>query len=91
VKAVPKQSYRGSGKAASRPISQPVIFLLVLAACGWLILIANMFGLAGVSGWIFPEVDDIPGLAASTILIALIGLTPVALQQLFRGKESPRS
>lgn len=91
MKDTPKPIPKGSRKAASRAISQPVTFLLVLAACGWLILIANMFGLAGISGWIFPVVDDIPGLAASTLLIALIGLTPVALRQLFRGKESPRS
>ncbi|MFO7725852.1 MAG: hypothetical protein R6V45_09920 [Oceanipulchritudo sp.] len=89
MKAVTDSTPRKTRKAASRPIPQPVIFLLVLAACGWLILIANMFGFAGLSGWIFPVVEDIPGLAASTILIALLGLTPLALRHL-RGKKSQR-
>lgn len=63
----------------------PGLYLLVLAGCGWLILMANMFGFAGATGWIFPQVTDISGLAASTLLLALLGLTPLALRQLIRG------
>ena len=50
-----------------------------------------MFGLAGLTGWIFPVIDDIPGLALSTLLIALIGLAPVGLRQVFPGKKLPPS
>lgn len=67
----------------------PGVYLLVFATLGWVILIANLFGVAGRSGWIFPVVTDIPGLAASTLLLGLLGLTPLALKQLFHRKDKP--
>jgi hypothetical protein len=67
-------------------VTMPGLYLLVFALCGWLVLIANMFGIAGKSGWIFPAVVDIPGLAASTVLLAFLGLTPLAIRQLVKGK-----
>jgi len=71
-------------------LTLPGLYLVVFAVCGWLILIANLFGVAGKTGWIFPTVDDIPGLAASTILCLLLGLTPMAVRQAFgRGGKGP--
>lgn len=67
-------------------LTTPGLYLLALAICGWLILVANLFGFAGRSGWIFPPVSDLAGLAASTLLLAVLGLTPPALKQLFRRK-----
>ena len=63
-------------------LTMPGIYLLVFAFCGWLILMANMFGIAGPSGWVFPVVNDIAGMAASTVLMLVLGLTPLALRQL---------
>lgn len=60
--------------------------LLVLAACGWLILVANLFGITDRRGWVFPVVEDVPGLAASTLLLAILGLTPPACRHLFLKK-----
>jgi hypothetical protein len=82
-------------RSRPRPLTEtltiPGLYLLVFAACGWLILIANMFGVAGRAGWIVPVVDDIPGLAASTMLLAVLGLTPLALSQLLALKgKSPQ-
>jgi uncharacterized RDD family membrane protein YckC len=65
----------------------PGLYLIIFAVCGWLVLMANMFGFAGASGWIFPVVTDIPGLAASTIFLALLGLTPLAIKQVLAGKR----
>jgi hypothetical protein len=65
----------------------PGLYLMIFALCGWLVLIANMFGFAGASGWIFPVVTDIPGLAASTLFLALLGLTPLAVKQVLTGKK----
>lgn len=67
-------------------LTTPGLYLLVFAACGWLVLIANLFGVAGRSGWIFPEVGDIAGLAGSTVLLLLLGLTPLAIRQTFSRK-----
>ena len=64
------------------------LYLLVFAACGWLVLIANLFGFAGRSGWLFPVVNDIAGFSASILLLAVIGLTPFAVRQLFKGKDA---
>ncbi|MGC9450313.1 MAG: hypothetical protein ACP5I4_02605 [Oceanipulchritudo sp.] len=66
----------------------PGLYLIVLAVSGWLILIANLFGVAGRSGWIFPPVEDLAGLAMSTLLLAILGMTPAALRHLFKGKDS---
>ena len=68
-------------------LTMPGLYLLVFAVCGWLILVANLFGIAGRSGWIFPPVTDLAGLAASILLMAVLGLTPMALRQIFFGKE----
>lgn len=84
----PKSSKRGS---VLKSLTIPGLYLLLFAACGWLVLIANMFGIAGASGWIFPVVTDIPGLAASTLFLALLGLTPLAFKQAFAGKGKTRS
>jgi hypothetical protein len=62
---------------------------MVFSVCGWFVLVANLFGFAGRSGWIFPAVADVPGLAASTLLLAVLGLTPLALRQILRRKEPP--
>lgn len=64
-------------------LTLPGIYLLVLGFCGWLILMANMFGIAGTSGWFFPVVQDIPGMAASTALMVVLGLAPLALRQIW--------
>lgn len=65
-------------------LTQPGLYLLILAGCGWLILIANLFGFAGASGWLFPETDDIPGLTLSILLLLILGLTPLAVKQMVR-------
>lgn len=76
------QPPRNAGKRTGwTRLGAPGLYLLVFALCGWLILIANLFGVAGRSGWIFPKVDDIAGLASSTILLLFLGLTPFALRQ----------
>lgn len=62
----------------------PGIYLLAFAASGWLILIANLFPIARYTDWIFPVVQDMAGLAASTLLLVVLGLTPYALRQLLR-------
>lgn len=62
----------------------PGIYLLAFAASGWLILIANLFPVARYTDWIFPVVQDKAGLAASTLLLVVLGLTPYALRQLLR-------
>lgn len=72
---------RSKGGTAAA-LTMPGIYLLVFAFCGWLILMANMFGIAGASGWVFPVVNDIPGMAASTVLMLVLGLTPLAFRQL---------
>jgi hypothetical protein len=60
------------------------VSLLMLAFCGWLVQIANMFGLAGRTGWLFPVVTDIPGLALSTLALALLGISPLAVRLALR-------
>lgn len=64
----------------------PWSYLVAFAVCGWLILIANLFGLAGKAGWIFPVVDDLTGLTASTLILLVLALTPIAVGQLFGSK-----
>jgi hypothetical protein len=82
---------RGRRRPLTEILTIPGLYLIVFAACGWLILIANMFGVAGRAGWIVPVVDDIPGLAASTVVLAVLGLTPMALRQLLALKgKSPQ-
>lgn len=73
-------------KQAPVLLRAPWSYLAAFAVCGWLILIANMFGMAGVTGWIFPVVDDLAGLAASTLILLIIALTPIAVGQLLRSK-----
>lgn len=72
-------------------LSLPEISLLMLAFSGWLVLIANLFGLAGKTGWIFPVVRDIPGLAVSTLALALLGASPLAIRLALRGRHKPPS
>ena len=81
---------RKSGKETPlEALTAPGLYLLVFAVCGWLVLMANMFGFAGAAGWIFPIVTDIPGLAASTVFLALLGMTPLAFKQLFSQNRKP--
>lgn len=80
-----------SGGVSLTTLTIPGLYLLVLAGCGWLVLIANLFGIAGASGWIFPVVADIPGLAASTALLGVMGLTPIALRQLVSRQDKTSS
>lgn len=61
------------------------------ALCGWLVLIANLFHLDDNSTWLFPTVDDLPGLIASILVLAIIALLPYALRQLFRKPAAPQS
>ena len=86
---MPENQQRPKGKTppVATQLTTPGLYLLVFAVCGWLVLVANLFGIAGRSGWIFPPVPDVAGLAASTLLLAVLGLTPFALRQLFRRKE----
>jgi hypothetical protein len=49
---------------------------------------ANLFGFAGRSGWIFPPVENIAGLAMSTLLLAFMGMTPAAIRQALKGKDA---
>ena len=86
-------SHRNNPDKKPRPgfsldaLTMPGTYLLVFAFCGWLVLIANMFGIAGKSGWIFPAIEDISGLAGSTVLLALLGLTPLAIRQVFFSRK----
>lgn len=84
-----KKTKTGGGfRFNAQTLTLPGLYLVVFAICGWLILIANLFGIAGKAGWIFPRVEDIPGLAASTVLCLLLGMTPLAIRQaLGRGKD----
>lgn len=86
IKQVSMKSKSARSVFSATAITIPGLYLLVFALCGWLVLIANLFGIAGASGWIFPSVTDLAGLAASTVLLALLGLTPLALRQLVKGK-----
>lgn len=74
-------------RRAGARLSLPEISLLMLAFSGWLVLIANLFGLAGRTGWIFPVVTDIPGLAISTLALALLGATPLFIRLAIRGRN----
>lgn len=76
-------------KRSATRLSLPEISLLMLAFSGWLVLITNLFGLAGRTGWMFPVVTDIPGLAISTLALALLGATPLALRLTLRGRPTP--
>lgn len=67
-----------------RELTLPGIYLLAFAVTGWLILIANLFPIARYTEWIFPEVQDKAGLAVSTLLLLVLGLTPYAIRQLLR-------
>ncbi|NDV63312.1 hypothetical protein G0Q06_12675 [Puniceicoccales bacterium CK1056] len=80
---------KARGYLTQSALTIPGLYLLVFGLCGWLVLIANLFGIAGRSGWIFPAVEDIAGLGGSTVLLLLIGLTPLAIRQTFfsKGKE----
>jgi hypothetical protein len=80
----PSRKRKSRGPGWIQGLTLPGLYLLVLAASGWLILIANLFGFAGRSGWIFPAVEDLPGLILSTLLLAIAGLTPMAIRQAFR-------
>jgi len=88
---MPKDTKPGSGfKLSAETLTLPGLYLVLFAACGWLILIANLFGIAGKSGWIFPVVEDIPGLGASTVLCLPLGLTPLAIRQALRQGKGGR-
>lgn len=67
-----------------RDLGLPGLYTLIFAISGWLILLANLFPVAKDRGWIFPVVDDVAGLAASTILLLVLSLTPYALRQMIR-------
>jgi hypothetical protein len=88
---MPPDSKKAKQASILTSLTIPGLYLIIFAVCGWLVLIANMFGFAGASGWIFPVVTDIPGLAASTVFLALLGLTPLAFKQLFSGRRKLRS
>lgn len=60
---------------------------LLLAFSGWCVLMANMFGFAGRSGWIFPAVTNIMDLAISTLLLAIIGLFPMGLRLIWNSPK----
>lgn len=66
----------------------PEIALIVVAVSGWMVLVANMFGIAGKTGWIFPVVTDIGSLAKSTGLLALISALPFAFRLLRKSLNS---
>jgi hypothetical protein len=85
------QKKKPSRQTILTSLTIPGLYLIVFAICGWLVMIANMFGFAGTSGWIFPQVTDIPGLAASTVFLAMLGLTPLAFKQAFSGKAKTKS
>ena len=87
--SIDKAKTSGKARGILSEIGTVGLYLLVFAACGWVVLIANLFGFAGRSGWIFPVVNDIAGFSASILLLAVIGLTPLAVRQLFKGKGSP--
>lgn len=78
-------------KKADSPFSNlgPVsIYLLISAACGWVILIGNLFPLAVRTNGIVPAVQDLTGLILSSLLLLILALTPVAIRQTLRGGKS---
>lgn len=87
---MPDQTRKPRKSSVLTTLTIPGLYLIIFALCGWLILVANMFGFAGKSGWIFPAVADIPGLAASTVFLALLGLTPLAVKQALAGRRKTR-
>lgn len=57
-------------------------FILTLAACGWLIVVANLFRIAERSRWVFPFVEDLPGLMTTTLMLIVVGLSPLAIRMM---------
>jgi hypothetical protein len=65
-------------------------YLISFAACGWLILVANLFPLARSTNGIFPVVDDLTGLVLSTLLLLILAMTPVAFRQMIGSGPSSK-
>lgn len=68
----------------------PSLYLLAFVLCGWLILVGNLFPLAQTTEGIVPVVDDLAGLTASTLLLAIIALTPIVVRRVFASTRIPR-
>ena len=60
-------------------------FILTLGACGWLIVVANLFRIAERSRWVFPFVDDLAGLMTTTLILIVVGLSPLAIRMMLGG------
>jgi hypothetical protein len=65
-------------------------YLLVYAACGWLVLMGNLFHLDDKTGWLFPEVEDLAALTASSLLLAVLALTPAAFKALVSTRRTEK-
>lgn len=74
-----------NNSASFRSVGLTARFLLCIAACGWLITIVNLFGLAGRSRWLFPEVESLPGLMTSTAVLLMAGLFPMGVRFVLQG------
>ena len=63
-------------------LTMPGLFALVLAGCGFAIVVANLLGLPRATQMLFPQVVDLPALMSSTLLLLVIGMTPLAIRML---------
>ena len=68
----------------------PGFFCLLLAACGFLIVVANLLGLPQSTRMLFPAVRDLPALMSSTLLLTVLGLTPYVIKSAFTPRPPPK-
>jgi len=66
-----------------RALTMPGFFCLLLAFCGFTVVVANLLGLPQSTQMIFPAVRDLPALMSSTLLLAVVGLTPYVVKSVF--------
>ena len=62
--------------------------VLSLAACGWIIGIANVIGLDHAIEGVFPTVERIPPVLLSSALFTAFGLIPWLTNPFLQGKEN---
>ncbi len=58
-----------------------------LAACGFLTALGNLFGLTDLALPIFPEVEHLGGLIATSLLLFSLGLIPLLFVDLPQRKK----
>jgi hypothetical protein len=56
--------------------------IMAFALCGLITALVNLLGLANNSFGMIPRVEDLRGLMTSTLLLTILGMTPVAMRSL---------